>query len=304
MTDGVVSEYCQIEKTSSQIVNTYCEFACYVEPIIDELALNRSNWCDRADSQYVTRKVRVLLVESTKKLDNKSKITCEVLLLAKCLCCIGQNLFPLKLPSDVVMKSVEALFRILEDLEQFEKYKPLDLMQKHLRVVLGVTVPNGAQELDLGSSIPFYSACLSSVRQNSVKPVCQYWELNAWGRWYRMHTNASYLDEFSQAGWIEFYKRTAALLGKNLVIRGVVGTSWFFDPVIAEISPRLSYLAEVPINGRAYRFKNSSSSLDIERATLTSPTRLQMFKKGTYIPTSYSILWGREAIIDWAKAIN
>lgn len=79
-------------------------------------------------------------------------------------------------------------------------------------------------------------------------------------------------------------------------VRGMWGGSWFYDPALEEVSPRLSYLRKVPAENGAYVFY---SNIDIDGGALaTSESRKKAYESGNYLPKSYSLMWPRRAMLD------
>jgi len=169
--------------------------------------------------------------------------------------------------------------------------------------VLAISIPCGAQLLDLRSSVPVRSAILSVPRERSFSSLLRYFRNEGWGIWYRGHTDTEYLDEFNEEGWDRFYYRIAELLLRRKHVRGLVGTSWFYDPQLVQISPRLAYLQQRQLERGAYLMRHSTSERQVEFATKKSETRLRLFQEGKYVPVSYSLIWGRDEILSWAKTL-
>lgn len=118
---------------------------------------------------------------------------------------------------------------------------------------------------------------------------------------FEIHTHLSYLEEFNEEGWNECYRCCADLYSLHPKVLGMYGGSWFYDPALAEISPRLGYLREVPRNAGAYLLFDSISEQSTQDATSTSPTRGKLYADGTYQPKSYALVWPRDAQIRWAQ---
>jgi hypothetical protein len=120
--------------------------------------------------------------------------------------------------------------------------------------------------------------------------------------WYRTHTHLSELDEFNPKGWNDCCLRLADMLALNPGIRGLCGGSWFYDPALEYISPRLTYLRSVPQDNGAYVFY---SNIDINGGALSkSDTRKQAYENGEYLPKSYSVIWPRRRLLDWAASVR
>lgn len=175
---------------------------------------------------------------------------------------------------------------------------------RYARLVLVATIPLGAESLDLKSSIPITSAVLSIPRMRDVRPLLKYFSCKGWGVWFRSHLDTEYLDEFNKEGLDQYYLRVAKLLVDRVDVRGLVSTSWFRDPVILSVSPRLSHLIQDPVNRGAFLIKHRSTEFDVQQATKTSPTRRRLYEQNKYIPTSYSVVWPREKIISWYRSLT
>lgn len=120
--------------------------------------------------------------------------------------------------------------------------------------------------------------------------------------YYQIHTDKRCLHEFNPEGWDKCYIRIAEMLKNRLYIKGLVGTSWFYDPVIVHISPRLSYLRDVPLSNGARFFRVGTSEADVKNATAKSKTRKEFYARGEYSPTAYILIWMREDLISWAES--
>lgn len=176
-----------------------------------------------------------------------------------------------------------------------------DFYCKDIRFVLGISIPCGAQDVDKIAKFSFLSCILSSLRSKRFYPMLWYLNHGAYGKWFRIHTDTRNLKDFNEDGWDRCYLRIVELLKRRKSIKGMVGTAWFYDPQIVKISPRLAYLQKNPIERGAFSFKHGISKIDIERATSKSKTRKRLYKEKKYIPVSYSILWHRKDMIEWAK---
>ena len=118
--------------------------------------------------------------------------------------------------------------------------------------------------------------------------------------WYLFHTHLSELEEFNSDGRDRCYLRLAEMLTLNPDVRGVWGGSWYYDPAIEKVSPRLAYLRKVPQAGGARVFY---SGVDIDGGALSkSESRRKAYKNGEYLPKAYAIIWPRQEILAWAAA--
>jgi hypothetical protein len=197
---------------------------------------------------------------------------------------------------EVIERSEKWLARVLDFLEgddQGDYWYPNDLFLKDYRFVTAITVPCGAQVVDLCDGIGPKTALKLARRHPRfllralLKP------------WFQIHTESRYLDEFSEVGWTAFYHAAVDLLYVNPSIEGIVGTSWFYDPVLKAVSPRLSYLLDCPLENGALLVKQGTTEFDIKSATATSSTRKKLYEEGKYLPKCHTLIWPREAMIRW-----
>ena len=117
---------------------------------------------------------------------------------------------------------------------------------------------------------------------------------------FQIHTHLRYLDEFNVEGWNECYRACADLYSVHPTSLGMYGGSWFYDPVVSSISPRLSYLSVVPKSGGAHFLLGARQGHFVDDAISTSPSRRKLFEEGKYNPRSFYMIWGRHDQSAWA----
>lgn len=118
---------------------------------------------------------------------------------------------------------------------------------------------------------------------------------------FEIHTHDFYLDEFTPDGWDECYRCCAELYSVHPRVLGMYGGSWFYDPSLATISPRLAYLRDVPQSGGAHVLFDSVNAQSTKLATSTSPTRKALFDQGSYKPASWALIWPRAGQLAWFR---
>jgi hypothetical protein len=177
-----------------------------------------------------------------------------------------------------------------------------DAFLKDLRFSAGYSIPCGAEDVDLVGTIPMSSVIKSMVMFRDLRTS---WALLRAGStpWYRIHTDQRYLGEFNEPGWDRCYLRIAEMLTREPEVKGVVGTSWFFDPQLLEISPRLAYLQTHPLKRGAMLLRHGSGAFHTEHAISKSPTRRKLYEEGRYLPVCYSLIWPRVPLITWARSV-
>jgi hypothetical protein len=178
---------------------------------------------------------------------------------------------------------------------------PDDYFVKDLRFVAGMTVPGGAEVLDLRSKAGTRVSAQVLRRQPTLAHLRALLTGSRSDPWFRIHTERRYLRHFHEAGWDAFYLRVAKMLPAHPQVRGVLGTSWFFDPQLDAISPRLSYLRK-PLERGAFLVPGRTGAFDIASATVNSDVRRQLYEQGRYMPVPQTLVWPRNELLLWARS--
>jgi hypothetical protein len=119
--------------------------------------------------------------------------------------------------------------------------------------------------------------------------------------YFTTHTVPRYLSRFNEREMNLAYQRIAELMKLNPRIRGIYRRSWFLDPHLQEISPKLAYLRQVPLQNGAKLFAACPTKLDTKYALAVSPTRRRLHAEGKYLPTGYALVWPRKEFLAWAN---
>jgi len=118
---------------------------------------------------------------------------------------------------------------------------------------------------------------------------------------FEIHAHKFYMAEFNEEGRNECYRCCADLYPLYPGVRGMIAGSWFYDPVVAAISPRLAYLREVPERGGAFTLFTSFDDGARRNALVKSATRRQLYEAGRYRPAAWTLVWPRARHQDWAR---
>lgn len=194
-----------------------------------------------------------------------------------------------------------SLSRILQSIidPSFDKYRTdNDILLKDLGICRQKIFPAGAQVVEPNSG--FHR---SLVWRGGITSGFSLLKLliSSGGNthWYQIHTHLSELEDFNPDGWDRCYYRIAGMLRLNPQVRGMWGGSWFYDPALEAISPRLAYLRKIPEQNGAKVF---FSNVDIRGGALSkSRTRKELYEKGKYLPKAYVLIWPRENLIRWSE---
>ena len=80
----------------------------------------------------------------------------------------------------------------------------------------------------------------------------------------------------------------------------MIGSSWFYDPPLTEISPRLAHLRLNPLNGGAFMVHQGPAPIHTERAATASASRKALIDSGEYTARSWLMIWPRKELVAWA----
>lgn len=217
---------------------------------------------------------------------------------------LPQRIDRMHLPQTVTGLIPDALSRLAGFLTSSDGPYDEDFWAKDVRYVLGLTVPVGGQVVDLYARVGPGEVLRHSLSRRDPGPVLTYALSKGWGPWLQIHTESRHLDHFNAEGWDAAFRRSAAILKTRPDLCGLMGSSWFYDPPLAEISPRLAYLREGPTSRGAALVHQGVGETYTIRCTETSPTRRKLVEEGKYTPRSWMILWPRADMIRWADGLD
>jgi len=121
---------------------------------------------------------------------------------------------------------------------------------KDLQCYTGRIVPCGAQLADLRSGFGrrlLVAGGLARIPGNAKFLLAA----GLSGSYIQIHTHTPTLSEFNEPGWEACYLCIADLCRNIPTLSGFTGGSWFYDPALETVSPRLSYLRHTPLAGGA-----------------------------------------------------
>jgi hypothetical protein len=208
-----------------------------------------------------------------------------------------------RLPQSVRQLYTRELGRIQHQLERFDlAYYDFnnDPFLKDYALLTHRFIPIGAEFTVPFAGIPrriliqggarqFYRAAKAVLRAGGLKP------------YFALHAHPLALGDFNPQGWEASYHRLAELLELNPVIKGMISASWFLDPKLKVISPRLAYLRDLPERNGAGFFFVEHDHEGTSGALAKSATRKRLFREGQYIPAIYMRLWARDDIVKWSQ---
>ncbi len=168
-----------------------------------------------------------------------------------------------------------------------------EIFIKDLRFSLALSIPAGAWWVDIRSRMaarlgtwfalrhPF-----SAIRRGAVNAPCL-----------RLYVEPRRLEDFNERSLIDAFQVCHDLLQMDSSLAGLTVKAWFVDPQVKSVSPRLAYLHDFAAARGASFVRGKASSKDIERATMKSKTRRDLYNSGHYSPTPYSLFWERSSVL-------
>ena len=129
----------------------------------------------------------------------------------------------------------------------------------------------------------------------------------AWAKMLQTGGRAPYLEQhvhtptlaatFNARGFEESFTLAARLLRADKRLRGIFGTSWFYNPAAIRLSPRLAFLRDGPSARGGLFFAVGTDAESTALAVATSPTRRAAVDAGTYHPCRYGLIWPRAHVL-------
>ena len=202
------------------------------------------------------------------------------------------------LPSDVKAYAEQDFSRILDyavkgkkQMLTFNEYQLIS----YLQTICFKRFPVGNHNLSV-SGIPRALLFKQSFKR-AVKLVQLLVQMRGNHPLFELHYNPHRFRKFNKDGWQEVFHLSSKMLIKRPGIKGVFGATWFYDPVIKEISPELYYIREMIEEIGGEFFIVGSSDEDKKNAFTMSNVRKTAYDEGRYLPTSYMVIFPRSVLI-------
>ena len=165
-------------------------------------------------------------------------------------------------------------------------------------------VPVGVEHMESGG-VP-RSLCYRGGFVQGINFLRMFGQTGGFTPFYDIHIGhgikpAAFLFVYSREAQAQVYRNVAACLQMNSQYRGLMASSWWYDPQLEQVSPYLTYIREGMVQNGAFLFYYGRTSGSHDDALVSSPARQKMYKEGKYSPASYTVVWPRESLIAWAK---
>lgn len=179
-----------------------------------------------------------------------------------------------------------------------------DHWAKDVRFVLALSVPGArTQTIDLSSPMGPRQVLQNGLGGHGWSQAAAYMKAEGWKRpWLEVHTESRHTQDFTEEGWDQAWATAGAICKRRPELAGMIGSSWFYDPPLETISPRLAYLRKNPLASGAFIIHQGPGEVHSQRCGATSPTRRAMIESGEYTPRSWLVAWPKSSLIPWSDA--
>ena len=216
---------------------------------------------------------------------------------------LGERVRVADLPPEVTELYPYWLDRLAEFLKAADGPYDRDHWAKDVRFALVLSVPGAlTQTIDLSSPMGPGQVVRNGRDGHGWSQLAAYIKAQGWRKpWLEVHTESRHTADCTEAGWDRAWATAAAICKRRPELAGMIGSSWFYDPPLETISPRLAYLRVNPLKGGAFIIHQGPAPIHSERCGATSPTRRAMIESGEYLPRSWLVAWPRATLIPWAE---
>lgn len=173
-----------------------------------------------------------------------------------------------------------------------------DVLAKDLGLCTKRLLPAGYCIVEIRSSMSRRSALLGGARQFLDFCKIYYLQFGGRGPFLSNHFHPEWTDLFSNEGRIQMFKVVATIMEWRPAFKALIGSAWFYDPVVATISPHLDFVRNYPEQHGAFFFRGPP---DRSGSALMSSRRQRMCDRGEYVPRKYVMVWTRDSILAWAR---
>ncbi|MFT3759456.1 hypothetical protein [Thauera sp.] len=174
-----------------------------------------------------------------------------------------------------------------------------DVFMKDLGIARQILIPCASHLVYRHSGIPRRVL----IAQKGMRGRCQLlktlcFDTRAFRPYLENHVHLPMLDEFNAEGRERCFRLVAELLRCWPDSNGLIGTSWYYDPAVGAISPRLAYLHDVPAAGGACFLDMGESENARLGALERSSTRRDFAERGAYSPKNFMMIWSRRRVLE------
>jgi hypothetical protein len=164
-------------------------------------------------------------------------------------------------------------------------------------------IPVGINHIEVGG-VPRRLLWSGGLGQ-SARVLALFAKSGGWKPFYVAHFThgvkpRAFLLVYTRDAQEQWHRNVADCLRMNPHIKGLLATSWWYDPQLARIAPHLAFLREGSLAHGAVLLRAGSSEGGRAAALANSPDRKQKYERGEYTPVNYAVVWTRQALLAWA----
>jgi hypothetical protein len=205
------------------------------------------------------------------------------------------------IPQTLVDEYLRHYTRILQRIESVtnsELHLSDDLLAKDLGLCTQRLFAAGYAVVETKWSMARRHAFLGGAGQLARFGGLYYLRWRGRGPFLSNHFHPECSEQFTPEGRIHMLKVVAAIMQWRPEFKALIGSAWFYDPVIARISPNLAYV-------RNYLEENGASffrgPVDNSGNAFVSSKRRKMWERGEYQPRRYLMVWPRKSLLAWSR---
>jgi hypothetical protein len=162
-----------------------------------------------------------------------------------------------------------------------------DAFAKELAICLYRLIPAGGQLVDPGGKFP--RRLLIQRPTRATLTAIRYLLLNAGGftPFAMFHTSLFQRHWFTPGGWEFTFRCLPAVFRSYPQLKGLFASSWFYDPLLQDISPELNFVRDIPRRlGAVFVHVGPEVGADSD-ALVLSRHRRELYAAGKYTPEKY-----------------
>jgi hypothetical protein len=100
---------------------------------------------------------------------------------------------------------------------------------------------------------------------------------------------------------VESLETVGECLRLNPHIRGLLATSWWYDPQMEQVAPHLAYLRQTSVSHGALLVRVGRTAGALKMALANSPQRQRLYDAGQYVPENYALVWSRQSLVNLCR---
>lgn len=178
-----------------------------------------------------------------------------------------------------------------------------DIFVKDIMCFTGRLVPCGMYIIDVFSGFP--RSYLTKPNLFSLLPNLVFFaKTGGFRRYAQVHVHKPTINQFSQSGRNDCFRRIAEILELEPALLGLIGSAWYYDPALQEISPHLSYLGRDPLNHGGRLIDLGETSAARQNALSKSSKRRELYDQGAYSPRQFMLVLSKKDLLEWVSQMG